>query len=86
MKSKIIRTEIICGDLLQLGGFFIWTHTFQLVKSSAEKFKTLQFTEDETAKEPNKDLEGNGTTHLLNEEVQEYDARKPPVIHLLTFY
>lgn len=63
---------------MAVGGFFIWTYTFQLVKSSAEKFKALQF--DEAIKEPNKDLEATGTTHLLNGEIHEYDARKPPVL------
>ncbi|KAM7261081.1 hypothetical protein ACFE04_026556 [Oxalis oulophora] len=54
---------------MALGGFYIWTYTFSLVKSSALKYKALQVEEARlTTKEANKDLEANAETHLLNKE------------------
>lgn len=54
----------------QLGSFYIWTYTYQQMKSSSLKFKELQ-AEQEVAKTPNKDLDADGQTHLLNGEDEE---------------
>ncbi|CAN1288343.1 Protein PIN-LIKES 7, partial [Linum perenne] len=49
-----------------LGAIYIWTCAYQLVRTSAVKFKALQEEEDSAyvSKLPNPDLEGT-TTHLL---------------------
>lgn len=52
---------------MQLGGFFIWTYTYQLIRSSSVKFKALQEAEKVAMKRPNKDLDADGATHLLKE-------------------
>ncbi|KAJ8771084.1 hypothetical protein K2173_023409 [Erythroxylum novogranatense] len=49
---------------MALGGFFIWTYTYQLVRSSATKFKALEAA-DSFSKEANTDLEASQETHLL---------------------
>ncbi|KAF5958144.1 hypothetical protein HYC85_005369 [Camellia sinensis] len=63
--------------VLQLGGFFIWTYTYQLVRSSALKYKALQAAE-EVSKVPNKDSDANEKTHLLEGEVEEHIAIVAP--------
>ncbi|CAK7355514.1 unnamed protein product [Dovyalis caffra] len=55
---------------MALGGFYIWTYTFQLVRTSAAKLKALQAVE-EVSKAPNKDLEASQETHLLIGQAQE---------------
>ncbi|XP_021727196.1 protein PIN-LIKES 5-like [Chenopodium quinoa] len=65
--------------LLQLGGFYIWTYTFHLVKSSSIKFKALRVVEEEAARDPNDDLEADVKAHLLNGESEGYDAESHPV-------
>ncbi|KAK9948227.1 hypothetical protein M0R45_003813 [Rubus argutus] len=50
---------------MALGGFFIWTYTYQLIKSSSVKFKALEAAENAASKRPNKDLDADGATHLL---------------------
>ncbi|XP_057542208.1 protein PIN-LIKES 7-like isoform X1 [Amaranthus tricolor] len=55
---------------MALGGFYIWTYAFHLVKSSSEKFKALKAAEEDTERNPNKDLEANPKTHLLKEDIQ----------------
>lgn len=55
---------------MALGGFFIWTYTYQLVRSSSVKYKELQAVDD-FAKQPNKDLDSNESTRLLKGENQE---------------
>ncbi|KAI6700267.1 hypothetical protein NL676_014591 [Syzygium grande] len=55
---------------MALGGFFIWTYTYQLIRSSSVKYKELQAV-DNFAKQPNKDLDSNESTHLLKGEDQE---------------
>ena len=52
---------------MALGGFFIWTYTYQLIRSSSVKFKALQEAEKVAMKRPNKDLDADGATHLLKE-------------------
>lgn len=66
---------------MALGGFFIWTYTFQLVRSSALRYKALEKA-DMIYKVPNKNLEANQETHLLEEGTQENesDAEKQAVV------
>jgi len=58
---------------MALGGFFIWTYTYQLIRTSSMKFKALQATE-ESSKTPNNDLDADGESHLLKGEDQEHVA------------
>ncbi|XP_062144082.1 protein PIN-LIKES 7-like [Alnus glutinosa] len=58
---------------MALGGFFIWTYTYQLIRTSSMKFKALQATE-EVSKTPNNDLDADGESHLLKGEDQEHVA------------
>lgn len=55
---------------MQLGGFFIWTYTFHLIRGSAAKLKALQAVV-EVPKAPNNDLDACQETHLLNGQDQE---------------
>lgn len=56
---------------MQLGGFYIWTIAYQLVRISSLKLKALEAAET-ISKEPNKDLDSNAESHLLKgEEDQE---------------
>ncbi|CAI8588452.1 unnamed protein product [Vicia faba] len=48
---------------MALGGIFIWTYTYQTIRSSSMRFKALEATQ--IIKAPNKDLEGNADTPLL---------------------
>lgn len=52
---------------MALGGFYIWTIAFQLVRSSSVKFKELKAAEA-IAKTPNLDLDSTAETYLLKEE------------------
>lgn len=55
---------------LQLGGLFIWTYTYQLIRSSSMIFDALKASE-EAVMSANKDLEANEKTQLLYGQVQE---------------
>lgn len=55
---------------MALGGFFIWTYTFHLIRGSAAKLKALQAVA-EVSKAPNNDLDASQETHLLNGQDQE---------------
>nr|XP_043634759.1 protein PIN-LIKES 7-like [Erigeron canadensis] len=56
---------------MALGSFYIWTYTFQLLKSSSLRYITMLEAED-PPQEPNKDSDTNEKTTLLNGETQEY--------------
>lgn len=56
---------------MQLGSFYIWTYTYQLIKSSSLRYTKMREVED-SLQEPNKDSDANEKTHLLNGESQEY--------------
>lgn len=58
---------------MALGGFFIWTYTYQLVRTSSMKFKALEASE-KVSKTPNNDLDADGETHLLKGDDQEHLA------------
>jgi len=55
---------------MQLGGFFIWTYTFHLIRTSAAKLKALQAVV-EASKAPNNDFDASQETHLLIGQDQE---------------
>ncbi|KAA8547607.1 hypothetical protein F0562_004036 [Nyssa sinensis] len=56
---------------MALGFFYIWTSTYLVMRSSALKYKALKATED-VSKMPNKDLNANGKTHLLEGEFKKH--------------
>lgn len=58
----------------QLGGFYIWTYTYQLIKSSALKYKAGKAAQVEALTEPNKDLDADVKSHLLEANAQEHDS------------
>ncbi|XP_041017123.1 protein PIN-LIKES 7 [Juglans microcarpa x Juglans regia] len=58
---------------MAIGGFFIWTYTYQLIRTSSMKFKALEATE-EVSKAPNNDFDSDGQTRLLKEEDPEQVA------------
>lgn len=55
---------------MALGGFFIWTYTFHLIRTSAAKLKALQAVV-EVSKAPNNDLDASQETYLLIGQDQE---------------
>ncbi|XP_043712851.1 protein PIN-LIKES 7-like [Telopea speciosissima] len=59
---------------MAIGGFYIWTYTYHLVRSSAIRYKAIQDAE-EALKKPNKDLDANSESHLLNVDYE--DEAKP---------
>lgn len=58
---------------MALGGFYIWTYTYHLIRSSAAKLKAIEAAE-EVSKAPNNDLEASQETNLLKKENQEHAA------------
>lgn len=62
---------------MALGGFYIWTYTYHLIRTSAEKYKEMLAVE-ESLKEPNKDLEANEKTNLLDGTI-EHDTKAPTI-------
>ena len=59
---------------MQLGGFYIWTITYQMVKASAVKFKALEAAEEFVSKEANKNLDATAESQLLKGESEEQVA------------
>lgn len=51
--------------IVQLGGFYIWTYTFRLIKGSAMKIKEMEESEKPAIRISNSDLEADQTTELL---------------------
>ncbi|XP_010548200.1 PREDICTED: protein PIN-LIKES 5-like [Tarenaya hassleriana] len=51
---------------MALGGFYIWTYTFRLIKGSAVMFKAIEESEKAALKPPNSDLESDHKSHLLD--------------------
>ncbi|XP_022855039.1 protein PIN-LIKES 7 [Olea europaea var. sylvestris] len=62
---------------MALGGFYIWTYSYHLIRSSAAKYKETLAVE-ESLKEPNKDLEANEKSHLLDGTIEH--VTKAPTI------
>lgn len=56
---------------MALGGFYIWTFTYQLIRNSSLKFKALKAEEEEAFKEPNKDLDTDEKSYLLDNNSQD---------------
>ncbi|KAM7529485.1 hypothetical protein LguiB_032895 [Lonicera macranthoides] len=57
---------------MALGGFYLWTYTYQLIRSSAMRYKAM-IAAKEVFKAPNMDLNANEKAHLLGgEEPGEY--------------
>lgn len=53
----------------QLGGFYLWTYTYQLVKTSSMRLKALEVEEaEEQLKAPNHASNGDLQAHLLNKQ------------------
>ncbi|XP_024016436.1 protein PIN-LIKES 5 isoform X2 [Eutrema salsugineum] len=50
---------------MALGGFYIWTYTFRLIKGSAMKLRDIEESEKATIKSSNSDLEADHKTQLL---------------------
>lgn len=62
---------------MQLGGFFIWTHTYQLIRGSATKYYAIQDTKD-AVRVPNEELDANKETRLLKGEEEHVTLNTPP--------
>ncbi|KAJ9670970.1 hypothetical protein PVL29_027109 [Vitis rotundifolia] len=60
-----------------LGGIFIWTYTYQLIRSSVTKYYAIRDVKD-VIQVPNKELDANKETHLLKGEDQEHDTSNFP--------
>ncbi|KAG9129114.1 hypothetical protein Leryth_006378, partial [Lithospermum erythrorhizon] len=52
---------------MALGGIYIWTCTYQLIKSSAMRLKIYEDEQEEIIKRANKDLESDEATYLLED-------------------
>ncbi|GJR19661.1 PIN-LIKES 7-like protein [Tanacetum coccineum] len=65
---------------MALGSFYIWTYTYQLLKSSSSRYTTMKEIED-SPQEPNKDSNANEKTHLLTGEPQEYIDVVVPLLY-----
>ncbi|KAG9129113.1 hypothetical protein Leryth_006378 [Lithospermum erythrorhizon] len=64
---------------MALGGFYIWTYTYQLIKGTALRFKIYEQEQEEIIKQANKDLEADERTYLLDGQSQEHvDVSVPP--------
>lgn len=50
---------------MALGGFFIWTYTYQLIRSSAMSYRALKAAEEASKKDPNNDFDANIKSPLL---------------------
>ncbi|XVE87563.1 hypothetical protein DITRI_Ditri18aG0127600 [Diplodiscus trichospermus] len=59
---------------MALGGFYIWTISYQMVKASAEKFKALEASEGFVSKQPNNNLDATAQSQLLKGESEEQVA------------
>jgi len=68
---------------LQLGGIYIWTFTYQLIRQSAIKYKAFEAAE--LLKIANTDLDTNAETQLLkgNDNVRDTENQ---IVRLLAVY
>lgn len=60
---------------MALGGFYIWTYTYQLIRTSSLKLKALEASEEEASKSPNKSLDSTHQTQLLNESIEDAESQ-----------
>ncbi|KVI02964.1 Auxin efflux carrier [Cynara cardunculus var. scolymus] len=63
---------------MALGCFYIWTYTYQLIRNSSLKYNAMKEAENLT-KEPNKNLDANEKSRLLNKEGQDQSGVIVPV-------
>lgn len=66
--SSFVKREIklnLTLLIVQLGGFYIWTYTFRLIKGSAMKLRAMEESEKTEIKSSNSDLEADHKTQLL---------------------
>lgn len=74
--------HVICGNRglsyasfsMAVGGFYIWTYTYQLIRNSSMKYKEMKANEEDVFRVPNKEFDGDEKTNLLDEESKEYVA------------
>ncbi|XP_010550503.1 PREDICTED: protein PIN-LIKES 7 isoform X4 [Tarenaya hassleriana] len=59
---------------MALGGFYIWTYSYQLVRSSAVQFKALA----SSVKSQNKDIDSDHHTHLLKTDIETQTQHDQP--------
>lgn len=59
---------------MQLGGFYIWTITFQMIKASSMKLRDDEAAEEFSSKQPNKNLDATPQSQLLKGESEEQVA------------
>ncbi|KAE8715890.1 AMP-dependent synthetase and ligase family protein [Hibiscus syriacus] len=59
---------------MALGGFYIWTISFQLIKSSSLKLRVHEAVEEFASKQANNNLDVTPETHLLKGESEEQGA------------
>ncbi|OMO55675.1 Auxin efflux carrier, partial [Corchorus capsularis] len=65
---------------MALGGFYIWTITYHMMKTSAVKFKALEAAEQVVSKEANNKLDATAQTQLLikaEQQQQELESSSP---------
>lgn len=65
---------------MALGGVFIWTYTFQVIRSTSMKFKAVEAAK--ILKVPNRDLDANEETHLLKGKDSENTIEEPPTTYI----
>ncbi|XP_020217283.1 protein PIN-LIKES 7 isoform X1 [Cajanus cajan] len=65
---------------MALGGVFIWTYTFQVIRSRSMKFKAVEAAK--ILKVPNRDLDANEETHLLKDKDSENTIEEPPSTYI----
>ncbi|XP_043711048.1 protein PIN-LIKES 7-like isoform X1 [Telopea speciosissima] len=56
---------------MALGGLYIWTYTFHLVRSSALTYKAIQEAEGSLSRKPNDDFDANNESYLLKADDQD---------------
>ncbi|MGD7361340.1 AEC family transporter, partial [Ralstonia pseudosolanacearum] len=56
---------------MALGGFFIWSYTYHLIRTSGIRFREIQVTKDYNSMIPCNDLDANEETSLLKGQVPE---------------
>ncbi|KAI3996453.1 hypothetical protein MKX01_001291, partial [Papaver californicum] len=55
-----------------LGGFFIWSYTYHLIRTSGIIYREMQMAKETIRKIPNKDFDADGETKLLKEDDEKF--------------
>ncbi|KAJ0098234.1 hypothetical protein Patl1_29296 [Pistacia atlantica] len=75
MFAPLLDSHMHLSPWRQLGGFYIWTYSYHLVRSSSIKYKALQAAEDTSeSKVANKDFDATPQTRLLKGEEDEQNV------------